>query len=76
MRVSYDNEADAVYIQFNAEKPEGVVEVMEGMHLDLMPDGRMGGIEILHASKKMDPGTLLTYTIDDEIAMTISRRRA
>lgn len=76
MKVYYDNEVDAVYIQLNVEKPEAVIEVREGINLDMLPDGRISGIEILDASKKMDLKTLLTYTIDEELVSLMMRQRA
>ena len=42
----------------------------------MLPDGRISGIEILDASKKMDLKTLLTYTIDEELVSLMMRQRA
>ena len=59
MKVYYDKKADAVYLQLSAEKPDGVVEVSEGVNLDTTQDGRVVGIEILDASKHIDLEKLL-----------------
>ncbi|MBN2160332.1 MAG: DUF2283 domain-containing protein [Spirochaetes bacterium] len=76
MKVYYDKEIDAVYIELNDEKPEAAIEAKEGVNLDMLADGRISGIEILDASKKMDLKTLLTYQIDDEFISLIARQRA
>lgn len=33
MRIHYDREADAVYIRLGNQKPDGVVEISEGINL-------------------------------------------
>ena len=35
MRVHYDNEVDAMYIRLGNQKPDGVVEISEGVNLDM-----------------------------------------
>jgi uncharacterized protein YuzE len=64
MRVYYDDEADALYLELGQEPPEGVVEVAEGVNVDTTPQGRIVGIEILDASKKIDLKTILSYTLE------------
>jgi uncharacterized protein YuzE len=64
MRVYYDNEVDALYIQLGNKKPEGVIEISEGINLDTTTEGKIIGIEILNASKKVDLKTLLSYTLE------------
>ena len=64
MIVSYDDEVDAVYLKLGDETPDGVVEISEGVNLDTTADGRITGIEILSASRKMNIQTLLSYTLD------------
>ena len=59
-----DNEADAVYIKLSSKKPDGVVEVSEGVNLDTTSENEIVGIEILEASKRMDLKTILTYELD------------
>jgi len=34
MKVAYDKEVDAIYIALTALKPEGVIEVAEGINID------------------------------------------
>lgn len=64
MRVHYDNEVDAVYIKLGTQKPDGVIEIAEGVNLDTTADDKIVGIEILHASKKMNIKTILTYELE------------
>jgi uncharacterized protein YuzE len=64
MKVHYDEEVDALYISLGDQKPDGVIEIAEGINVDTTTDGRFTGIEILKASKKIDMDTILTYTLD------------
>ena len=64
MKVYYDDEVDALYIKFGDEKPEGVVEISEGINLDTTPDGKFVGIEILNASEKINIKTILSYKLE------------
>ncbi len=64
MRISYDKNADAVYIKLSELQPDGVVEIPEGANLDTTNDNKLVGIEILDASKKLDISTILSYHIE------------
>ncbi|MBN2356539.1 DUF2283 domain-containing protein [candidate division KSB1 bacterium] len=64
MRIFYDAEIDAVYIKFGNKKPNGVIELPDGINLDTTHDNKIVGIEILHASKKFDIKTILSYELD------------
>ena len=64
MKVYYDDEVDALYLKLGDEKPDGVVEISEGVNLDTTSDGKLAGIEILKASKKIDIRTILSYTLE------------
>lgn len=64
MKVYYDKKVDALYIKLGTKAPDGVVEIYEGVNLDTTSDGKIVGIEILDASKKMDINTILTYQIE------------
>lgn len=52
MKISYDEETDAAYIRLSEQQPSGVVEMAEGVNLDVTEDGKIIGIEILDAGKK------------------------
>ena len=64
MRVHYDNEVDALYIKLGNQKPEGVIEISEGANLDTTSENKIVGIEILHASRKMNINTILSYELE------------
>jgi len=64
MKVHYDKEVDALYIKLSNQKPDGVVEIVEGVNIDTTIDGKLSGIEILNASKKIDLSTILSYTLE------------
>jgi YD repeat-containing protein len=71
VRITYDGEADALYIAFDAlyiafgEGPATVQEVAEGIALDWDSEGRLLGIEILDASKRLaDPEALRRFALE------------
>ncbi len=64
MKVNYDEEIDALYIKLDENVPDGVIEISEGINIDTTSDGKLTGIEILKASKKMNIDTILTYTLE------------
>ena len=65
MRITYDSEADALYIRFE----EGQVttkHVAEGIAVDYDKRGRLAGIEILDAVRRFgNRDTLKTVTLED-----------
>ncbi len=64
MKVHYDDEVDALYLESGDEPPEGVVEITEGVNLDTTSRGKIVGVEILNASKKIDLKTILSYRLE------------
>ena len=66
MKVTYDKDVDAVYIQLSGLKPEGVIEVADGINIDVSPDGKIVGIELLDATEKVSLESLLSYEISAE----------
>lgn len=64
MKVLYDKEVDALYLRLGSETPDGVSELTEGVNLDTTSKGRLVGIEILDASKRLDIRTILSYVLD------------
>ena len=53
MKITYDPEVDAVYIQFREAEPARAVDVSEGVTVDLDAEGNLVGIEVLDASERM-----------------------
>ena len=64
MKVQYDQEVDALYLELSTQQPDGVIEIAEGVNLDTTRGGKITGIEILNASEKINIDTLLTYTLE------------
>jgi len=62
MKVKYDKEADAALLVLLSKKPDGVVEIAEGVSLHTTAKGEISIIEILDASKKFPVKTL--YKLD------------
>ncbi len=66
MKISYDKEVDAAYIKLSDLKPSGVIEMAEGVNLDVTQQGNITGIEILDASKKIPLKSLFVCEYDAE----------
>ncbi len=68
MKIFYDKDADAAYIQLEATALDGVIEIAEGVNLDTSDDDRIIGIEILNASHKISLASLFVYEVDAALA--------
>jgi uncharacterized protein YuzE len=64
MKIFYDQQVDAAYIRLSNKEPEGVIEISEGVNLDVSEDGKIIGIEILDAARKINIQSLFTYEVD------------
>lgn len=53
MKVSYDKKHDIAYIRFSNKKPDGAIEIAEGVVLDTTADDKIVGIEIFDASQRI-----------------------
>lgn len=73
MKVYYDDEVDALYLKLGDEAPEGVIEISDGINLDTTSEDKIVGIEILHASKKIDLKTILSYTLEIEKDLIVQK---
>lgn len=58
MKIRYDKETDAAYIQMSSKKPDGAVELAEGVILHTTSKDEIVAIEILDAAKKFPIKTL------------------
>jgi uncharacterized protein YuzE len=67
MKICYDKETDSVYLQLFSKRPDGVVEIEEGVNLDTTKDDRIVGIEILNASKRINLKSLLQLDLDEQL---------
>jgi uncharacterized protein YuzE len=72
MKIEYDAEADAIYIQFREAAPGTVRnrQITDEIIADYGPDGKLVGIEILEASVVLghDRGALTFEVADPRIA--------
>jgi len=53
MKVHYDVEHDIAYIRFSRKKPDGAIEIDEGVVLDTTAENEIVGIEIFDAKKRL-----------------------
>ena len=60
MKVRYDEEVDAAYIQLSSKRPRGAIEVKEGLVVHVANKGEIVGIEILKASERFPIRSLHT----------------
>ncbi len=58
MKVKYDKQVDVAYIQLSSKKPDGAVEMAEGVILHTTLKNEIVAIEILDAAKKIPIRTL------------------
>lgn len=72
MKISYDTQADAVYIQLQEGQFVANKEVAEGVILDMGEGGTVLGIEILEASTRLSSGDLARV----EVLMPLARTAA
>ncbi len=68
MTISYDSEVDALYIRF-IEGPVTTEHVAEGVALDYVTDGRIGGIEILDARKRFGDAEVFRRVVLEDVAL-------
>lgn len=64
MKIEYDPEADALYIQIREAHPSDNIDIEEGVTVDVDERGHIVGLEILDASKRLSPSDLTSITIE------------
>ena len=72
MKIYYDQEVDAAYLRLSEETPTGVVEVSEGVNLDLTDAGKIVGIEILNVSQNFPLQSLFSCEYDPKLMAGVS----
>ena len=65
MRIEYDKEADALYIQLREANVDDNIDIEEGVTVDLDEKKHIIGIEILDASKKLSLKDIANITIEN-----------
>ena len=58
MKLLYYAETDSLYIHLNSRPGTDVIEVADGLVVDIDSDGNVVGIDIEHASRLLDLRTL------------------
>ena len=64
MKIEYDPEADALYIQIREAEPQDNIDIEDGVTVDVDGDRHIVGLEILGASKRLSPADLASITIE------------
>jgi len=65
MKITYDPEADALYIELRKASAADSVDVEEGVTVDLDADGHIVGIEVLDASDRLTPEELTNVSYEN-----------
>lgn len=68
MKITYDREVDALYIRFR-ETTVTTEHLAEGIAADYDADGRLTGIEILDAVKRLGDPQIFKQVILEDIAL-------
>jgi len=68
MRISYDAEVDALYIRFK-ETTVTTQHLAEGIAADYDAEGRLAGIEILDAVKRLGDPSIFRQVILEEVSI-------
>jgi uncharacterized protein YuzE len=73
MRITYDPEVDALYIRF-LETTVTTDHVAEGIAVDYAADGRIAGIELLDALKRVSDPDVFRRVVLEDIGLAQPRR--
>jgi len=65
MKVEYDKEADALYIQLKEAQVDDNIDIEEGVTVDLDEKRHIIGIEILDVSKRLSLRDIVNITIEN-----------
>jgi uncharacterized protein YuzE len=65
LKIEYDKEADALYIQLREAYVDDNIDIEEGVTVDLDEKKHIVGIEILDASKKLSLKDIVNITIEN-----------
>ena len=65
MKITYDPEANALYILLHKAKSSDGVDIEEGVTVDVDGDGHIIGVEILDASKRLTPEELINVSYEN-----------
>jgi uncharacterized protein YuzE len=65
LKIEYDREADALYIQLKEADVDDNIDIEEGVTVDLDEKRHIVGIEILDVSKKLSLKDIANITIEN-----------
>lgn len=65
MKIEYDRECDALYIQLRDAYVDNNIDIEEGVTVDLDEKRHIIGLEILDASKKLSMKDIVNITIEN-----------
>lgn len=68
MKITYDREVDALYIRFK-DTTVTTRHLAEGIAADYDAAGKLAGIEILDATKRLDDPSTLKQVILEDVAI-------
>ncbi len=71
MKITYDAEVDALYIQF-LETTVTTERLAEGIAADYDAKGQLAGIEILDATKRFGDAKVLRQVILEDVGLTMT----
>jgi len=65
LKIEYDKEADALYIQLKEAYVDDNIDIEEGVTVDIDEKRHIVGIEILDASKKLSLKDIINISIEN-----------
>ena len=65
MKIEYDKEADALYIQLKETRVFDNIDIEDGVTIDIDEKGHIIGIEILDATKKLSRKDISNIIIEN-----------
>ena len=65
MKITYDPQADALYIEIRHTQARDNMDIEEGVSADLDEQGHVIGFEILDASKRLTPAELHSLHVEN-----------
>ena len=64
MRITYDPDADVLYIELRSGTPDDSMDLEEGVSADLDADGHVLGIEFLDATERLGSDALTSIALE------------
>ena len=63
MKLHYYEETDSLYVELKGDPSVETLEITDGLNVDLDAEGTVVGLDIDHASKRLDLTTLETTAL-------------